>query len=628
METIYYQNTFILKADDFGRNGVPLDQWRRFIDISLNYNNTVSIGVVTKELTLNSSAPKYLRAIHEEYGIEVWNHSHGHQNITRLSEKEIILDIEQSQKIIFEEIGVVPNIFGSPFNKIDRNSAEAINKLNCFDGYYGFDNYMPAEKTIALKYLCSAELGTDKYAPLRYSEFEKNAVSREWPNFLILQIHPYYWNADSFLQFDKILKQLSLMNYNSITAIDRVEYWAKRLNKLLPMPGRSMADNILHEESTLGTIYNTDKLPHTKRWDSSYYTRQIDVGTEKIYIFLRKLGFHRIPRKNDLAKIIDIGAGVGNWSLAASLLPNTNVIAIDIDRERLSFIANNENHSDNISILISNFFEYQHQSNDLSAAICNNTINYMDTNKVFRALQNSLIYNGIFYLGLQNRLYPLKDSISSVGKKDLESAKAFLDRLILNEGCCSGINIKTSIRYYNGFELDKISISCGLKLMMRDISPPLSFGSLGGKKTFSSHLFQKTSAAEKLMSSEQPDPLLRTYEEIAAFIDPNHLNSKYIESEDAARLYVVNAISKSSSFTLDYPTNGSINQAALFFNSLVFEVTSNIKDLFKFDCQFYSLIQDLYYAVVERNLDACDAASKNIEIFLSGSNLEDLGYWQ
>ena len=83
------QKQFIIKADDYGRRGANLDPWRRFIDCALNEYLTLSVGVVGFEFTLNKAVPLYLRAIVEEYGIEVWNHSYKHPNFTTLNQAQI-----------------------------------------------------------------------------------------------------------------------------------------------------------------------------------------------------------------------------------------------------------------------------------------------------------------------------------------------------------------------------------------------------------------------------------------------------------------------------------------------------------------------------------------------------------
>lgn len=519
---MFRQKTFIIKADDYGRNAASIDPWRRFFDLVLEYNFIASVGVVTSELSINPAVARYLRSMHEEYDIELWNHSHTHRNLCTLSDAVIKTEIEQSQDIFKYELGVVPTIMGAPFNKVDQRSANTVLKTGCFKGYYAFDGLVDESVNINSRFFCSTEVGTERFKPLRFDEFKKNATLREWPSFLVLQVHPYYWTKDSFENFGRVLSELDHRGYNSVSALTRLEYSEIGFSRRLPCVGRSMADNICHEDSVLAGIDN-GQMNSNLRSDTPYYLRMLGAGTGKIYVFLRKIGFHDLPLVDGKRHIVDIGAGAGNWSAACALLPNATVTAVDIDETHLSFLKKSLIAPSPIKLLAEDVFDADLQTCGVSAVVCNNTLNYLPIVSAMKLMQRVLVLNGKCLIGVQNRLYPIKDAISATRQKNVVKAIGFLERFIDSEGERSGSNTNPSIRYFNSDEFNAIALACGLKLLVRHLDSPLSFGNLFGFETFSTYLCVKTHAAQRLMQQELIDSGLANHLCVAARVSDINL---------------------------------------------------------------------------------------------------------
>ena len=493
------QKQFIIKADDYGRGGANLDPWRRFIDCALDEYLTLSIGVVACEFTQNKAVPLYLRSIIEEYGIEVWNHSNTHPNFTKLNKEQIVKEITESQKIIESELGVRPKIFGPPFNKIDQASAQHVFDTNEFTGYYAFDGIAARGRNIELKYFSGVEIGTDIFRPMRLDVFEAEMIRREWPDFIVLQVHPFYWTKNCLKVLNNVVNELKDRSYICINAGDRLDYWQRKVSNIVECSlGRSFADNLIHEELTIDFLESDSRGGNDRyRSDSPYYFRALKGGTAEISTYLRALGFGKLPLALGKLRILDVGAGIGNWSAAAALLPNAKVTALDREDLHLGLI---EKHirAENIEIVIAELEKFSWEPKSYSAIICNNTISYLNIVKAFEVFNQALVNGGSLFLGLSNRLYPLRDAIRAVERGDFEGAQSFLERLIDNEGAYVGIKTNSFVRYWNEDELTRLGILSGLKLQRKNLDLPIPFGTLGGENCASGYQYFKTSAVSIL----------------------------------------------------------------------------------------------------------------------------------
>ncbi len=68
-------------------------------------------------------------------GVDIQNHTHSHSSLSILSEMEIINEIEISQKIIFENLEIKPNLFAYPFGENSSLAQEIVSRY--FDAAFG-----------------------------------------------------------------------------------------------------------------------------------------------------------------------------------------------------------------------------------------------------------------------------------------------------------------------------------------------------------------------------------------------------------------------------------------------------------------------------------------------------------
>ena len=68
-------------------------------------------------------------------GVDIQNHTHSHTSLSSLSEIEIVSEIEISQKLIFENLGITPNLFAYPFGENSSLAQNIVSKY--FDAAFG-----------------------------------------------------------------------------------------------------------------------------------------------------------------------------------------------------------------------------------------------------------------------------------------------------------------------------------------------------------------------------------------------------------------------------------------------------------------------------------------------------------
>tara|TARA_B100001057_G_scaffold465707_1_gene522111 strand:- start:244 stop:954 length:711 start_codon:yes stop_codon:yes gene_type:complete len=64
-----------------------------------------------------------------ENGMSVQSHSHNHLDLTKLSDMEIINELEYSKKYLQEKFNIMSDVFCYPFGKVNRNVYEITKKI-------------------------------------------------------------------------------------------------------------------------------------------------------------------------------------------------------------------------------------------------------------------------------------------------------------------------------------------------------------------------------------------------------------------------------------------------------------------------------------------------------------------
>jgi peptidoglycan/xylan/chitin deacetylase (PgdA/CDA1 family)/SAM-dependent methyltransferase len=628
------QRQLIIKADDYGRT-LGLEPWRRFFDCALEAGYLPSVGVIAASFGRKASGEThYLRALREEYGLEIWNHSLNHPDFAKLPAEAIRAELAESQRIIEAETGVAPDIFGPPFNSIDGPSARAVLDFGGFAGFYCCDGFVPEALNISRADISALEFGTRAFRPVRPSLFKKEMEARRWPDFLLVQVHPYYWSAACVGHFKDILRQLKAQGYQAVSAAERLAYLRGRRDGTPPQPGRSLADNLLYEERALACVEDDLKAGRMAAGDSAYYVRMLKSGTDELRLFLRGIGFFQLPKVKGEVPILDVGAGIGNWSAAAGLIPGARVTALDREDRHLRYLAA---HSapDGIRIVIDSLEQAELAPAGFAGLICNNTLNYIDLLDALERFAALLCNGGMAYVGLQNRLYPLRDVLNAVRRQDWPGALAYFARLLDNEGAKCGLAAPPFIRYWNCDELAAAALGCGLRLLRRNLSPPGSYGDLFGQPVFSGHLFVKVSGGqalrEAIRAGAADDPL---FQEI-------HAASRGVPTVPCPSADAVAALRAGPAATGPAAAAAALvaqgrwgeaqAQAGAFGplrDSFAFYVGAQAGQAqIPFADPLYGWLLKLRLALAGQDAEAAQAAARGIEQYLAGCEEQALGYW-
>lgn len=646
------QKQVLIKADDYGRSGANSDPWRRFFDCVLDTGYAPSVGVVAESLGKpDKTTSLLLGTLSRGYGLEIWNHSLTHRDFTRLTSEQIALELSESQRIIEGELGVVPRVFGAPFNSIDLASAGAVFDSGHFNGYYFFDNFADPAINIERRHISSVEVGTQVFRPVRERNFDAEVLRRGWPEFLILQVHPYYWSNACLKGFARILTRLRERNYQCVTASNRIQYCRLKGSGIDPVPGRSLADNFVHEEQIRDLIELEMNAGSVSGSDSSYYFRMLSMGTSEIQMFLRNIGFFQLPKFKDRTTILDVGSGIGNWSTAAALIPEARVISLDREDRHLRYLRDRADGS-NIEVRIAAFEEIAIESASVAGIICNNTISYVDLLQTLRKFSEVLVFSGLVFIGLQNRLYPLRDAILCGRKSEWSLAQSHMMRLVNNEGAKCGLVDKPFIRYWNSDELTAAGEGSGLRLQRRGLQPPGNYGTFAGQDVFSGHLFGKyTSMVEVGRSVRSGDVADAGYQVIRAASAAKFGDGEAVSSPEAVLIRAIKLYSENR-----LPQTDAASGPARSVHAAVAELDTaavlghvdefgTVKDSYRFfvvcafierrgetlpihfDDPFFELLTRCYSAIVNTDSAGLAGVVREMEAYLGTCTEPALAYW-
>jgi hypothetical protein len=193
----------ILKADDF----VFSEKWARFITYIENKNIKVSLGVVGKQLN-NESLCDWIKLLSQNNNIEFWSHGLTHdcydQGISEFQGSTYeyqLAHLRETQRLFKDKFGIIIHTFGAPCNAVDENTSQALADIEEIKIWY-------SGKTDSVKF-CLKRKGQIEYPIMHsnYNEFIKryNEDQLDQYDYLVLQIHPGFWDDDGWEEFEKII---------------------------------------------------------------------------------------------------------------------------------------------------------------------------------------------------------------------------------------------------------------------------------------------------------------------------------------------------------------------------------------------------------------------------------------
>ncbi len=150
----------------------------------------------------------------------------------------------------------------------------------------------------------------------------------------------------------------------------------------------------MHKIDTSWNI-STELLNKISDYEKSYASAQLSRSIDFYSNRLKQIGF--VNKEN----ILDIGCGIGQWSLALSKL-NKNIFAVDINEKRLEFGRElNKIHNQKISFQKKSMDELEFEKK-FDAIFCYGAFMFSDMPKTLKTFKSCLNRDGKIYLNFNN----------------------------------------------------------------------------------------------------------------------------------------------------------------------------------------------------------------------------------
>lgn len=400
----------ILKLDDIGR-----EAHRAIFDTvlwSMDKKLPISIGTIGN--TLSQIPIEVIEVI--KLGIklgfvEIWNHGNGHIRYD-LNELDVaIADLRDGHQAIIDIFGFEPNGFGFPFNKFTPQLAANIR--NIYPDYFIYETDFSNFKLISPEYNSLAD------GQPRFDYFiGRVGAGANIPNGVILQAHPPRWSNIGFSAFKQCVELLvEQYKFSCIKASDvgDCEKGLDDQSSLTIYP--SLYPNDVQKLSCLWEGSSAElnkKLSNFK----SYFLPRFIADVEKNYIQVSRTIYPFKPKN-----ILDVGCGLGNWSLPFLLAKSCNSLVLnDINPIIMQALAMMSPIIENSNNLILDSRDLLKIPNDhdykVDFLVCANTFNYLDPVDFFRFAQSATVPGARLLLMYQTAAFNKLRFRSAVDSKD------------------------------------------------------------------------------------------------------------------------------------------------------------------------------------------------------------------
>ncbi|MBI4979192.1 MAG: discoidin domain-containing protein [Spirochaetes bacterium] len=199
-------------------------------------------------------------------GIEIWNHSYDHGDMSALDEHGQFRVMARNQNIIRRYAGLTLAAYGAPGNYLNSDSYDALQDVDAVDTmFFGVTN------SAKRSFLRCGEMESPTLVP-NYDYFISNwsrtvsNVSNAGADYLILQGHPGSWGTGSRLtNFQYILGFLTNMGFTFVTPSEYVQIKTGGLSISNPTPETVFAPGATVSGSIIGTnpTWSVDLLSGT-----------------------------------------------------------------------------------------------------------------------------------------------------------------------------------------------------------------------------------------------------------------------------------------------------------------------------------------------------------------------------
>ena len=195
------ENTIGISVDDADRSFLQTG-WPKFKE----RNIPVTLFVTTSTIAKNNK--NYLnwdeiRQLKKE-GVSIGSHSLTHEHMSKMDQKEIIYEIESSNKIFLKELGEIPNLFAYPYGEADKIMFDILKNYKfkvAFGQHSGVIN-----ETSNLYYLPRFSLN-ERYGEIERVKFAANTKGLGIYDFI--PSNPHIFKNPPFIGFSLLDQKLS-----------------------------------------------------------------------------------------------------------------------------------------------------------------------------------------------------------------------------------------------------------------------------------------------------------------------------------------------------------------------------------------------------------------------------------
>lgn len=218
----------VIKADDVRRADA---KWDRFINLSLERDVVVSLGLIGNSLEAENSAyATWLKKWHATGKVEFWNHGWDHKRWTDEAGKTLSEfggsgyahqkdHLSKTQAVSAPVFGKPFAAFGSPFNAMDPDTAKALNEIPELPLVFCYPDSKPGKqlqnKLLLPMHLRGEHDGTGKP---NFAKFKEDYLKKDNPvlTFAAIQFHPAAFAEDGFNHYTDILDFLKTQGWTFV----------------------------------------------------------------------------------------------------------------------------------------------------------------------------------------------------------------------------------------------------------------------------------------------------------------------------------------------------------------------------------------------------------------------------
>lgn len=382
----------VLKLDDIGR-----DSSRPVIDVvlwAMQNRLPISIGTIGADLHgLPRELIELVQTAARAGYLEVWNHGFRHIRYDQVSLDVAVADLVNGHKAILDTFGIAPAGFGFPFNRYTEESVQAVRSQ--------FPNYFIYETDFLSFKLFSPEYNSFGDGQPRSSYFlERIGAGGAWEN-IVLQAHPPRWTNAGFDEFVQCVANLvETRGYACVSGRDAIDSTSKHHWDSNQQSAVAKVVQGIKRLSDQWGETSGEYVPTLSNF-KSYFLARFNSDTQKNWHQVRSELFPHRPQN-----ILDIGCGLGNWSLPFWLSDECKALTLN-DINPTIVKALNDGIScfpvrEGISIGSSNLLTMKDVPEQrVDFLVSANTFNYLDPVDFFRFAQACVVSGGRMLLMLQ-----------------------------------------------------------------------------------------------------------------------------------------------------------------------------------------------------------------------------------